>query len=715
MRFLEVGLSESEYKRIIEILGREPNDLELELIGVMWSEHCSYKSTRHLLKTFPSKGKYVLQGQGENAGVVNLGEGWGFAFKVESHNHPSAVAPFQGAATGVGGKIRDIIAMGARPAVSMDGLFFGDPELNKTQHLSKGIVEGIGSYGNAVGVPVLGGKTFYSHCYTDNPLVNAFNGGFVRLDKMASSKTAKPGDFAVMLGSKTGRDGIAGASFASRELSEDAAESKPQIQIGDPFEEKLLIDCCMELLDKKLIASMQDMGAAGILSSSSEIAHKSGCGVDIFVEKIPLREKDMQAWEIFLSESQERMLLIVEKEKLDSVFAAAAHYDLDCAVIGNVTDTKRYRIFENGKLTADLPTGILGDAPEIFWPSEVPADLADRGRLNTKSLETEDYGQALLSLISCPNGRSKEHIWEQYDSMVQLHTIAGPGNPVAVAEIPETKRACALTMEAEPFKCRTSPYDGACETMALSIRGLCVAGAEPMGMTNCLNFASPEDPESFFELKECVRGLAETCKALSCPVVSGNVSMYNETQSVKIYPSPLIVTAGLIEDRDNFIRSGNTKEGDAIYFTGDLEGSLGASRLQVLKDGEPKGATVRFNAESEKAFAERALKTALDRAANSARAVAGGGSAVAFASEVIASGVGIDLDFGLAPSVALLFSEGGARAIYSVPQDKCKEFEAIWSGFPIKYVGKAGGNELSWKGAFALSIKDLKKAYGGIC
>ena len=281
MGFREVGLSESEYKRIQELLGREPNDLELELIGVMWSEHCSYKSTRPLLRTFPSKGKYVLQGQGENAGVVDMGEGWGFAFKVESHNHPSAVAPFQGAATGVGGIIRDIIAMGARPSVSMDGLFFGDASLRKTQNLAKGIVEGIGSYGNSVGVPTVGGKTFYSPCYNDNPLVNAFSAGFVRLDKMASSQTAKPGDMAVLLGSKTGRDGIAGASFASRELDEDARASKPQIQIGDPFEEKLLIECCMDLLDKKLIASMQDMGAAGILSSSSEIAHKSGCGIDM--------------------------------------------------------------------------------------------------------------------------------------------------------------------------------------------------------------------------------------------------------------------------------------------------------------------------------------------------------------------------------------------------------------------------------------------------
>ncbi|MDD7648087.1 phosphoribosylformylglycinamidine synthase subunit PurL, partial [Cloacibacillus porcorum] len=414
MGFREVGLSESEYKRIIELLGREPNDLELELIGVMWSEHCSYKSTRPLLRTFPSKGKYVLQGQGENAGVVDMGEGWGFAFKVESHNHPSAVAPFQGAATGVGGIIRDIIAMGARPSVSMDGLFFGDASLQKTRNLAKGIVEGIGSYGNAVGVPIVGGKTFYSPCYNDNPLVNAFSAGFVRLDKMASSQTAKPGDYAVLLGSKTGRDGIAGASFASRELDEDSKASKPQIQIGDPFEEKLLIECCMDLLDKKLIASMQDMGAAGILSSSSEIAHKSGCGIDIQVEKIPLREADMLPWEIFLSESQERMLLIVEEEKLEPVFAMAKHYGLDCAIVGEMTDSKRYRVYKNGVLEAELPTSILGDTPEILWPAAEPKDLPARQAIELSKLASADPAKDLLEMLSCPNGHRKDAIWEQY-------------------------------------------------------------------------------------------------------------------------------------------------------------------------------------------------------------------------------------------------------------------------------------------------------------
>lgn len=714
MGFREVGLSESEYKRIQELLGREPNDLELELIGVMWSEHCSYKSTRPLLRTFPSKGKYVLQGQGENAGVVDMGEGWGFAFKVESHNHPSAVAPFQGAATGVGGIIRDIIAMGARPSVSMDGLFFGDASLRKTQNLAKGIVEGIGSYGNSVGVPTVGGKTFYSPCYNDNPLVNAFSAGFVRLDKMASSQTAKPGDYAVLLGSKTGRDGIAGASFASRELDEDARASKPQIQIGDPFEEKLLIECCMDLLDKNLIASMQDMGAAGILSSSSEIAHKSGCGINIQVEKIPLREADMLPWEIFLSESQERMLLIVEEEKLDPVFAMAKHYGLDCAIVGEMTDSKRYRVYKNGVLEADLPTSILGDTPEVFWPSEEPKDLPERQALDLSTLKCEDAGKELISMLSCPNGHRKNAIWEQYDSMVQLHTIAGPGEPAAIVEVPETKRACVLTMEAEPYKCWTDPYTGAAEAMALSLRGVWLSGADALGMTNCLNFASPEFPEKFYELKECLRGLADTCRALDCPVVSGNVSLYNETANDRIYPTPLVVTAGLAVDREKLMRAGRTEAGDFIYLVGDKEGSLGATRYQEAKNGKPLGKTVAPDYEMEKRFRDAALSTAHGQLAKSGRVVAGGGLATALANEAIASDTGMKL--ALAPETtveALLFSEGGPRAVYSVAPEKAAEFEKTWKALGCVKIGEAGGENFDWQGIMSLPLKELKNAFEG--
>ena len=491
MDFRKVGLSESEYNRIISILGREPNSLELELIGVMWSEHCSYKSTRPLLKTFPQEGKYVLQGQGENAGVVNMGEGWGFAFKVESHNHPSAVAPFHGAATGIGGIMRDIIAMGARPSVAMDGLFLGDPQLKKTQTLAEKITDGTAFYGNTIGIPIVGGKTFYSPSFNDNPLVNVFGAGFVRLDKITSSQTANPGEIAVILGSKTGRDGIAGASFASRELDDVAQTHQTNIPIGDPFEEKLIVECCLDILENNLITSMQDMGAAGILSSSSEIAQKSGCGIDIQVLNIPLREEGMEPWEIFLSETQERMLLIVKEENLNEVFAIAKHYGLDCDAIGTLTDNLLYRVFKGEEEIASLPIDILGETPVINWPSTEPEDLKKRQEIDFGSLETSSPLNDLLDLLRHSNGRSKHEIWEQFDSMVQLNTIMGPGSPVAAIEVPETKRACLMAMEAEPWKCFTDPYLGASETMASSLRKIWLSGAEALGMTNCLNLASP--------------------------------------------------------------------------------------------------------------------------------------------------------------------------------------------------------------------------------
>lgn len=712
MDYKSAGLSDAEYTHITELLNREPNDLEIQLIGVMWSEHCSYKSTKRLLKTFPSEGRYVLQGQGENAGVVDVGEGWGYAFKVESHNHPSAVEPFQGAATGVGGIVRDIIAMGARPSASMDGLFLGDPSLKKTQNLEKGIVDGISAYGNAVGVPIVGGMTFYSPCYNDNPLVNAFSSGFVRLDKMASSKTAQKGDLAVLLGSKTGRDGIAGASFASRELEETPKESRPQVQIGDPFEENLLIECCMDLLEDGLIASMQDMGAAGILSSSGEIAHKSGCGVDIDVEKVPLREKNMAPWEIFLSETQERMLLVVEPDKLNRVMKAASKYELDCDVIGTMTESKKYRVFDKGVLIADLPTSILGDAPEIFWPSAKPSDIGARASLDSKNIVSSDPEHDLLTLLSSPNGRSKHDIWEKYDSMVQLHTIAGPGEPVAVVEVPGTRRACLLSMQAEPDKCWTDPYRGAAETMALSLRSLWLAGAEILGMTNCLNFASPEDPEKFYELEQSVRGIAEACGALGCPVVSGNVSLYNETASGRIYPTPLVVTAGILNDREARLSSGTAKEGDLIFLVGGPCGSLGASRYQTMKSGEPLGMTLSADPAQELAFKERALKTALEKCASSARALAGGGVAVALAREAIASGEGVFADLNFPSTMEeILFSEGGARAIYAVPVDNSEAFKEVWKGFPCSVIGEFGGRSFSLKGIFDIPFKKLEDAF----
>ncbi|MDR1885838.1 MAG: phosphoribosylformylglycinamidine synthase subunit PurL [Synergistaceae bacterium] len=716
MNYRDAGLSDAEYERIKEMLGRTPNDLETALIGVMWSEHCSYKSTRRLLSQFPQSGRSVVQGPGENAGVVDCGGGWGLAFKVESHNHPSAVAPYQGAATGVGGIIRDILAMGARPAASMDGLFLGPPDSLKSANLAEGIVEGIAGYGNAVGVPTIGGKTFYDPCFEGNPLVNAFNCGFVRLDSIVSSRTAHPGHLAVLLGSKTGRDGIAGASFASKELDEDSRESRPQIQIGDPFEEKLLIECCLDLRDRGLIESMQDMGAAGILSSSSEIAHKSGVGMEIFCDRIPLRER-MEPWEIFLSESQERMLLIVTPEKLDEVMGIAGRYELECVAVGAIIEGDRYRVLEHDVVIADLPVQILGSAPMIEWPAAAPADAAAR-RAPRPDMRSLDPAGDLLELLGSPAGRERREIWEQYDCQVQLHTAEEPGYPVSAVCLPDTDGLVLFAMEGEPWKCRADPFSGAAETMAQSLRVLALSGAEPLGMTNCLNFPSPEDPENFHVLSECVKGLATVCRDMGCPVVSGNVSLYNETPRGGIYPVPLVVTAGLVSHCAYYVSCGRAREGDAVCLVGPAAGSLGASRWQVICGGagssEPLGDVWAYDPNMEHAFAERAIATSRRACVRGGRVIAGGGLAVALAKSAIFCGLGMEVDLGELGGSGLtevLFSEGGPRAVYAVQPECLDKFLSIWDGYPVARIGTVRGDTLKFGDVFELPVSELRYAF----
>lgn len=715
MHYSEAGLRENEYKALVETLGREPNECELLIMGVMWSEHCSYKSTKPLLSLFPTEGKSVILGPGENAGIVDIGDGNGIAFKVESHNHPSAVAPFQGAATGVGGIIRDILALGARPIASLDGLFFGDPELQKTKNLSDGIVRGIGGYGNPVGVPTVGGKTIYDKSYTDNPLVNAMCLGHVRLDQIISSQTARPGQAVVLLGSKTGRDGIAGAAFASIELSEDTKSSRPNIQIGDPFVEKLLIEACLELKEKGLIISMQDMGAAGITSSSSEIAAKSGVGMIMYFDRVPLRETGMKPWEIALSESQERMLMIVEFENVSHVISIAEKWDLDAAVIGEVIEGNDYIIKDGETIVVDLPASLIGsDCPSPDWKSSVPSDLAERWNFSVEDIPfNNDLTPDLRELISSPNLRNKKWIYEQYDQMVQLNTVTGPGNnDISVLRIKGSEKLVGVSMESDPWKCYLDPYRGGAETVARSIRSLAVAGAVPLGMTNCLNYPSPEIPEQFWELEESVKGMAACCSELDCPVVSGNVSLYNETASQRILPSPLVGVVGLIRNESEMIRCGSWEEGDHIFYVGLSDPSLSGSRYQMQKIGTPKGRPLVFNGEAESDFVARALETAREGLARSGRAIAGGGLASALAKECISSGIGAEMKLNIPTRKdILLFGEGGPRAIYAVPSDKIVEFRHAWRGFPIVMLAKAGGRSLYVEGHISIEVEELQKIW----
>lgn len=712
MDYSDVGLSREEYDALVEFLRREPNETELRLFGVMWSEHCSYKSTRPLLKQFLTSGPTVLQGPGENAGVVDLGKGWGLAFKVESHNHPSAVEPYQGAATGVGGIIRDILAMGARPVASLDGLFFGSPEDPRSNALARGIVKGVGGYGNSVGVPTVGGKAFYHEGYNKNPLVNAFCAGVVKLENLVSSQTAKPGQKVLLLGAKTGRDGIAGAAFASVELNEDTRQSRPQVQIGDPFTEKRLIECCLELLERKLIASMQDMGAAGVLSSSSEVASKSGVGMILDLDKVPQRETDMQGWEIALSESQERMLLVVDPPKIGAVVEIAEKWDLDCTEFGIVTEAEEYVLREKGTVVASLPPDLIGgNAPVIHWAAREPEDLGVRSIVPPMA-PPENWNELLISLLRSPSLGKKNWIWEQYDYMVQTNTVEGPGKPVSVIRIPPSENFVAFSMEADPWKCFISPYDGGAETVAKALRSLAVAGASPLGLTDCLNFPSPEKSSQFWELQQCVAGMAECSKVLECPVVSGNVSLYNEYPGGRILPTPLVVAAGLLSSIDNYIPAGNWKQHDRVFLVGELEAAFGGTHYAYARTGSFYGPLLPFDPEMEKDFFSRALETAAKRAATSGRTVAGGGLGVALAKEVIACGLGLHVAITAPVHLeAFYFSEGGPRAIYAVPPEKVPEFLSIWEKFPLMELGTVRGTHLHGMGAFNIPVATLRKVW----
>ncbi len=707
MNYKDAGLRDDEYISLKKTLGREPNDLELRIMGVMWAEHCSYKSTRPLLKLLPKEGKYVVAGPGENAGIVDAGDGIGVALKVESHNHPSAVAPYQGAATGVGGIIRDIIALGARPVASLDGLFFG----SLLSPVHDGVVKGIGGYGNCIGVPTIGGKTYYDPTFEGNPLVNAMNIGTVRLDKIVSSKTAKPGQAVVLLGSKTGRDGIAGAAFASTELKDDTKESRPSIQIGDPFVEKLLTEACLELRDAGLLVSMQDMGAAGILSSSSEIAAKSGIGMSLDFDKVPLRAEGMEPWEIALSESQERMLLIVEDEKIPQVFEIAEKWGLDATEIGRTEEGDHYRIYWKGELAADVPATAIGsDCPVIPWPSERP-DLEARWNKYLEISAPADLGQVLEDLLKNPNLHTKEEIYVQYDSMVQTNTVVGPGSPVCVFRITDSGRLCAVSMEADPWSCELDPERGTENIVARACRVLSVAGAEVAGATNCLNFPSPENPQHFWVLSRSIEGMAKACRELDCPIVSGNVSLYNETSVTAILPTPLIGAVGMVE-APTVMKSGSWKDGDVIFLAGWNEGTLAGSVYQRNYAKDFAGRPVEFAPEREKSFNAAARAVAKAQVVDSARPIIGGGLLVALAKESIDAGIGASLKID-DESAKNLFGEGGTAAIYAVPAEKVEEFKSCWKNVPVEEIGTVGGNILSLNGKELRSVGALNRAFRG--
>ena len=702
------NLTPEEFERIKELLGREPSFSELGIFSVMWSEHCSYKSSRIHLKRLPTTGERVIVPPGENAGVVDLGDGWCAAFKIESHNHPSFIEPFQGAATGVGGILRDIFTMGARPVASMNRLRFGS--LDHPQHgrrnrsLLAGVVAGIAHYGNAFGVATVGGEVAFDDAYALNPLVNAYALGIVRHDQIFFGKATGVGNPVLYVGAKTGRDGIHGATMASAEFDEEALEKRPTVQVGDPFLEKLLLEACLEAMRSGAVAGIQDMGAAGLTSSSCEMAARAGTGIELDLSLVPQREQNMTAYEMLLSESQERMLIVAHSGREREVMDIFRKWDLDAVVIGRVRDTKRMQVIHNGETVADIPVEALTDeAPRYERPMRAPI----RETTETRKIDTQDLNAALMKLLSSGNVASKNWVYRQYDHMVRTNTAILPGADAAVVRIKETRRALAMSLDGNGRYCAANPREGAKLIVAESARNVVCVGARPIAITNCLNFASPERPEVMWSFSEVIDGMAEACRALETPVVSGNVSFYNETEGRGILPTPVIGMVGLIEDVRRTIQPGFKHEPDFIALLGTTSDDLSMSEYAVSAAGvttaeiTAAGKVPSLDLELEKAVQQTCLEAAEAGLLHSAHDCADGGLAVALAESSFSSlgreaiGARIELDGPLSPT-SLLFSETPSRIIVSFSPAVADQVQAIAKrhNAPFAVIGQVGGNRL---------------------
>jgi len=597
------GLNLEEYKRIVQLIGREPNEVELGIFGALWSEHCSYKSSKPFLKVFPTEAPWVIQGPGENAGVVEIDDKYAVAFKIESHNHPSYIEPFHGAATGVGGIIRDILSMGARPVCAFDSLRFGDPRndgkrknIKDAKPIAQGVVKGIGFYGNCIGVPTIGGEVVFDEVYAGNPLVNAFCLGILEKDKMFRARATKVGQKLVMVGSSTGRDGIHGATMASAEFSEETEDKRPNVQIGDPFFGKRLIECTLEVMQKGLIEGCQDFGAAGLAGSTSEFGSKSQMGVRVYLENVPLREKGMTPYEILLSESQERMLYAVNEDKVEEVIKIAKSYGLEVAEIGETTDTNRLEVFYKGEKVADLPiSAIVDDAPVYNRPRKEPQYLKETKSFNQEELPQVDLKESIRKVLSSPTIAKKEWVYRQYDYEVGINTVVKPGSDSAVLRIrwavkPEinSEKAVAISSDGNGRWVYLNPYEGGKRVVAEAVRNVYVSGAKPLAITDCLNWGNPENPEIMWQFEQATKGMADACKELNTPVIGGNVSLYNETvlpdKRINIYPTPIVVAVGVLDKPEDAIPSYYQNEGDIIALIGEVDKEPTINGSEYLKE-----------------------------------------------------------------------------------------------------------------------------------
>jgi len=743
------NLTQEEFQRIRELLGREPSFVELGIFSVMWSEHCSYKSSRVHLKRLPTTGERVIVPPGENAGVIDLGDGWCAAFKIESHNHPSFIEPFQGAATGVGGILRDIFTMGARPVASMNSLRFGS--LDHPQHgrrnrsLLAGVVAGIAHYGNAFGVATVGGEVAFDDAYAFNPLVNAFALGLVRHDQIFFGKAAGIGNPVLYVGAKTGRDGIHGATMASAEFDEEALEKRPTVQVGDPFLEKLLLEACLEAMRSGAVAGIQDMGAAGLTSSSCEMAARAATGIELDLSLVPQREEGMTAYEMLLSESQERMLLVAHAGREREVMDIFRKWDLDAVVIGRVRDSGRMQVLHNGETVADIPVSALTDeAPVYQRPMKSKDDgggLKDEATFLKSSpghnLENKAQGakhqdlnhsDSLKKLVASPNLASKHWVYRQYDHMVRTNTAILPGADAAVVRIKETRRALAMTLDGNGRYCAANPREGAKLIVAEAARNVVCVGARPIAITNCLNFASPERAEVMWSFSEVIDGMAEACRAFNTPVVSGNVSFYNETEGRGILPTPVIGMIGLLEDVRRSVQQGFKKEGDLIALLGTTEDDLSMSEYAVTVQGlstaeiTTQGKVPRLDLERELAVQQVCLKAAEAGLLRSAHDCSDGGLAVALAeccfSSLTRDGVGAEIDLkSTLPTTTLLFSESPSRIIVSFEASARSEVEkmAELAGSPFVVIGHVSGKQLrinaNGEEAIATEVSELENTW----
>ncbi len=723
---LEHGLTEEEYNRVKEILGRNPNYTELGVYSVMWSEHCSYKNSIAIIKTLPRSGPQLLVGAGEeNAGLVDIGDGLACAFKIESHNHPSAVEPYQGAATGVGGIHRDIFTMGARPIASLDSLRFGSLENKRVQYLLDGIVRGIADYGNSFGVPTVAGEIYFDESYEGNPLVNAMSVGVVKVGETVSAIAKGVGNPVLIVGASTGRDGIHGATFASEEISEKSESKRPSVQVGDPFTEKLLLEATLEAIKTGAIVGMQDMGAAGICCSSSEMSEKGGCGMKIDLDKVPMREEGMSAYELLLSESQERMLICAFKGREQEIIDVYAKWDLNAVVIGEVNDSGRLKFYREGELKTDMPAESLvlgGGAPVYHRETKKPDYLAKVQSFDTSQLKkTDEYGEVVLKLLQSPNIASKRWIFEQYDTSVRTNTVAGPGpTDAAVVRLKGTKKALSMKTDCNGRYVYLNPRKGGQIAVAEAARNVVCSGGKPMAITNCLNFGNPYKPEVYWVFKEAVGGMGDACKAFNTPVTGGNVSFYNENPKGAVFPTPTIGMLGLIEDADKHTTTMNFKaEGDLIVYIGAPRNGLGGSEYLSLIHHETNGDAPDLDLDFEVKMQDALLSAIKSGWVKAAHDVSDGGLAITLAEMALQSGLGctVHLDDLKGPDdTNKLFSEAQSGVVVSIDKKDLNVFVAHMekAEIPAVNIGHVGGIKYSMDNLFSLDVNEMKSLYESV-